>query len=176
MQQLNINPATLGSFEAVMDFYYTLTDSMEHSAYHPGWIKDVYPTRDYIRDSLANGELFAGFADGVIVSAMVINCFSVKEYSQIHWHVSATPREVLILHALGVSSHMQGKGIGKQMVGYAISRCRNAGAKALRLDVLDTNTPAIKLYSSMGFEYLGVEKLFYYDTGLRDFHIFEMGL
>jgi ribosomal protein S18 acetylase RimI-like enzyme len=147
---------------------------MEHAEYHPGWIKNVYPTQAFIRDSLANGELFIGLADGGIASAMAINQSSVEEYSNAVWHVDAAPHEVFVLHALGVSANLQGKGIGKRMVAHFISRCREKGAKALRLDVLGSNKPAMRLYESMGFEHIGIEKLYYEDTGLADFHLYEL--
>lgn len=48
--------------------------------------------------------------------------------------------------------------------------------KAIRLDVLGGNIPASKLYESMGFKYIETLKLFYEDTGLTDFLLYELVL
>ena len=35
----------------VRDFYYSLTDAMEHAEFNPGWKKDVYPTHMFYEDT-----------------------------------------------------------------------------------------------------------------------------
>lgn len=47
------------------------------------------------------------------------------------------------------------------------------GQKAVRLDVLVGNIPAKRLYESCGFEYRDKVTLFYEDTGVTDFEIYE---
>ena len=45
--------------------------------------------------------------------------------------------------------------------------------KAIRLDVLAANVSAQRFYLSRGFEYCGTVKLFYEDTGLTEFLLYE---
>ena len=59
------------------------------------------------------------------------------------------------------------------MVREAIRTAGENGQKAVRLDVLGTNIPAQKLYSSMGFQYRDTIQLFYEDTGLTDYMLYE---
>ncbi|MBS4892727.1 MAG: hypothetical protein KHX63_08960 [Veillonella sp.] len=48
--------------------------------------------------------------------------------------------------------------------------------KSIRLDVLKGNVPAEKLYSRMGFKYLCTLPMYYEDTGLTDYEIYELSL
>ena len=47
------------------------------------------------------------------------------------------------------------------------------GLKALRLDVLEGNLPAERLYEKVGFQYAGSLNIFYEDTGWADFNLYE---
>jgi ribosomal protein S18 acetylase RimI-like enzyme len=59
------------------------------------------------------------------------------------------------------------------MVREAILICGDKRQKAIRLDVLGSNTPAQKLYANMGFQYRDTIKLFYEDTGMTDYLLYE---
>ena len=69
---------------------------------------------------------------------------------------------------------LQGQGIAKQMVAFAAQTAGKNRMKAIRLDVLKQNVPAAKLYLSMGFQYIDTVKMFYEDTGLADFQLYEL--
>ena len=186
---LDVRAARPEEFETVMNFYYDLTDRMMGSAYEPGWEKDVYPTRDFVRQSIENGELYVGFLSGEAPACaeaveqeqtpacvMVINHETTDGYETVDWPVKAAPEEVLVIHALGVHPGYQGRGLGKRLAAAAIDICRGKGARAIRLDVLGNNLPARKLYPSMGFQYITTRNLFYKDTGLTDFLLYELPL
>ena len=66
-----------------------------------------------------------------------------------------------------------GRGIAKDMVRYAIAMARGKNAKALRLDVLEGNTPAERAYTALGFRYAGTMRMFYEDIGWTAFRLFE---
>lgn len=53
---------------------------------------------------------------------------------------------------------------------------RESGKKAMRLDILATNTAAEKLYTSVGFRFVEAKELFYEDTGLTAYKMFELDL
>ena len=79
-----------------------------------------------------------------------------------------------MIHALGVDPDMTGKGVGSGMVRAATQTAAQKGGRALRLDVLDTNRPARDLYLRNGFEYRGEAELYYENTGLRIFRMYEL--
>jgi len=173
---MNFRMAAREDFENVMQFYYDLIDAMRNIEYCPKWEKDIYPTRQLIQASIEQNELAISLIDGIIAGAMVINQEVAEGYDQLPWRVDAAKDQVMVIHALGISIRHQGKGIGKKMVEFAINLCREKDMKVIRLDVLAANIPAQKLYMSMGFEYIGTIPLFYEDTGLTDFLLYEFAL
>ena len=53
---------------------------------------------------------------------------------------------------------------------------RKAGKKALRLDVIENNTTAEKLYQRLGFQYVQTKKLYYDVVGEMTFKLYELVL
>ena len=173
---MEIRQAKISELNDVMQFYYDITDDMKGSEFKPGWEKDVYPTREAVQNAIQNDELFIAVIDKTVVASMILNHECTDGYENASWNISATPEEIISIHALGVSVKQQGKGISKQMVQKAIDYCMSQNIKAIRLDVLGGNIPASKLYESMGFKYIETLKLFYEDTGLTDFLLYELVL
>ena len=175
MLELTIRTADINDFENVMDFYHDLIDDMQDIEFRPKWKKDVYPTRQFIYDAIVKNELFVAIINNSIIASMVMNHVCADGYAEIQWKVSAKNNEIIIIHALAISLSCQKKGIAKKMMDYAINYCKDNGMKAIRLDVLASNIPAQKLYANMGFAYMGKIRLFYEDTGLTDFLLYELG-
>jgi ribosomal protein S18 acetylase RimI-like enzyme len=171
-----IRIANQDSFYNVMTFYYDLIDSMKNAEFHPGWEKDVYPARKFIQESIEQGELSIAIIDNKIVGAMVMNHNCADGYNNVHWKIKANKNDVIVIHALGISLKHQGQGIAKKMVTYAIDTCKEKSIKAIRLDVLASNKPAQKLYTLMGFVYIDTIQLFYEDTGLTYFLLYERAI
>lgn len=168
-----LRAAAPADFPAVWEFYNRLIDGMADAEFHPGWEKGVYPAEDFVRASLEKGELYTAWRDGALAGVMVVNHACAPGYETIAWDVEAVPEEVSVIHALGVSPAFQGKGVAGEMVQGAIRLAKEAGQKAVRLDVLGGNLPAQKLYAAAGFQYRGTVQLFYEDTGLTDFLLYE---
>lgn len=160
-------------YEEIRNFYYALTDELEHAKYSPGWIRDVYPTQEYLTDSIGKGELYIGRCGTQIAAAMVVNHDCNEGYHRVHWSVHAEQSQMLVLHALGVRKDYSGRGLAKQMVQKAIDLAAQNGILVLRLDVLKGNLPAERLYKSMGFRYVDTLKMYYEDTGYTDYEVFE---
>ena len=53
LQKENIN-----SFERIKNFYWALIDEMQDQNDVIGWKKGIYPTDEFLRESLLRGELF----------------------------------------------------------------------------------------------------------------------
>lgn len=173
---LVITPAAETQFHEVRAFYHTIIEEMEHAEYHPGWEKGVYPSDEYLLDSIRSGTLFVGRLGGDIVSAMIVNHQCNDGYRQVVWQKQGEADEISVIHALGVLPRYHGQGLAKRMVAHAISQAREREQKALRLDVLGGNLPALKLYAGMGFRYAGTVPMFYEDTGWTDFLLYEYPL
>ena len=59
------------------------------------------------------------------------------------------------------------------MMEEAVKIAEDMGLKALRLDVLEGNLPAERLYEKVGFQCAGSLNIFYEDTGWADFNLYE---
>lgn len=133
----------------------------------------IYPSQEFLRDSINRQQLYIGEADGQIISCMVVNHSYNDEYNDVKWSVIATDDELLVIHALGVLPIYSGKGIAKQMVKNIIQIARKNNIKTIRLDVLEGNIPAEKAYTKIGFKYVDTIDMFYEDTGWTSFKLFE---
>lgn len=171
---VTIRAADMADYPCVRDFYYDLIDRMEDAEFKPGWERDIYPTQEFLIQSIRNGELFIGEADNRIISCMVVNHEYNAGYKDIPWSITVEDSELLVIHALGVHPMHSGKGIAKQMVRSVIDAARKDQIRTIRLDVLEGNIPAEKAYTKMGFAYRGTIQMFYEDTGWTNFRLFEV--
>ena len=170
---MEIRPALLCEYDAVAAFYDRLIDEMQSAVYKPGWEKGIYPTYAFLEESIRRQELYILLLEGEIAAAMVLNRACTDGYERIVWQIEAPPEEISVIHALGLRPVFQGKGLAKAMVAEAIRLCRKRGDRSIRLDVLGGNEPALGLYPAMGFRYMGTLQLYYEDTGLTDFWLYE---
>lgn len=71
---------------------------------------------------------------------------------------------------------MQGKGIGKIVVKNILDIAKSENKKAVRLDVLGACKAAEQLYTHCGFQFVTAKNMFYEDTGLTEYKMFEFNL
>ncbi len=161
--------------EKVIEFYYSVIDLFHERGTGVKWEKDVYPTRTDLSSAVKNGEMHIGLSDERIVCAFRMTG-NVELYNGVTWPTEAAPYEVRVLHLLTVHPDLSGMGLAKSMVTYAADLSRKEGCRVIRLDVLKDNIPAEKLYLKCGFRFVTEQKIFYEDTGLTDFRMFELVL
>lgn len=170
---LSLRPAEREEYEKVKSFYYELIDEMQDAEYHPKWQKGIYPEDSYIKSSVEKGQMYLTEADGKIIGAMILNHSVTDGYETANWGVDASENEVTVIHALGVLPMYSNQGVGRFMTLEALKIAKADSQKAVRLDVLEGNLPAEKLYKSVGFSFVQKVKLFYEDTGLCNFDLYE---
>jgi [ribosomal protein S18]-alanine N-acetyltransferase len=69
---------------------------------------------------------------------------------------------------LCVNAHFRCRGVGKQLLAYLVDRARSAGMGEAFLEVRPSNTAAIRLYQSLGFEQVGIRRGYYQAIGGRE--------
>ena len=168
-----IRQANTDEYDAVEKFYSELINAMRGSEFRPDWEMGVYPKRRQLEDAIITKTLYLAFLENEPAAAMILNHDCEPEYDGVKWQTDAKREEIMIIHLLGVSPAHQGKGVARRMVSYVIDLCEKNSIKAIRLDVLKKNTPAARLYASMGFQYIDSVKIYYEDTGLTDFLLYE---
>ena len=183
MKTMKLLKAEKEDFQRVRGFYHSLIDTMRERGLPVTWMKDIYPSPDFLRESIAAGDLYmACLGEGgerepaksaSIEAVMVLNHSCNDEYHTVQWGRELKDPEVMVVHALGVHPDFGGKGIGREMINAAREKAVEAGAKALRLDVLKSNERAKNLYIRCGLTYRGTVQLYYENTGRQEFEMYE---
>lgn len=74
---------------------------------------------------------------------------------------------------LGILPEKRGRGYAKKLLTYALEEAREAGCKNCTLEVRVSNTPAISLYTSLGFVKKAIRKDYYIDNH-EDAYLMEL--
>lgn len=158
--------------QAVISFYYDLIDEMKDDPFRPTWFKGVYPLPSDLSEAADNGWLWIAVGeDGSIVGAVVVNNRQGEGYADVNWNV--TTDAVAVVHLLGTSPRLHGRGIGRKLLESARDAAKETGAEVIRLDTLPHNAPGRHLYESFGFRYCGNIELYYPSTGVTPFSMYE---
>ena len=171
--EMRIRKARITDKDLVYTFYDNVIDSMAQSPFSPGWEKGIYPTQEELLQSILERCLYIMTFKGEIIGAFVMDSKQTEGYQDAPWTI-AEPEKVLILHKLAVKHELQNRGLAKRLVDHAIKTARKMKKAAIRLDVYKPNIPASRLYLSKGFKHIASRKLFYEDTGIADFELYEL--
>lgn len=153
--KLEIRKCKNEEIDAVGKFYDEVVGYLVSHVNYPKWTHKVYPSVDFAKQMTAEGSQYVCYANGEIVGAFVFNDDPQGEYEKATWSIELQRGEYGVCHALAIATSLQGKGLGKQIVEFCIERAKQLGYKAIRLDVVPTNTPAKKLYEKCGFHFVG---------------------
>ena len=75
-------------FERIKSFYWDLIDEIQDQNDVIGWKKGIYPTDEFLQESLLRGELFTLEEDGQLYACTVLNSESNEGYAGIPWSLS----------------------------------------------------------------------------------------
>lgn len=161
-------------FYKIRSLYWNLIDQDQDDLSFPHWKKGIHPSDEMILDSIDKGDLYV-LADGEKIAACVIaNDEKVEGYADAPWQVDSD--DIIVLHVLAVHPEYRGKGLARRLVENVIEQERKAGKKALRLDVIENNTTAERLYQKLGFRYIQTKRLYYDVVGEMTFKLYELVL
>lgn len=114
--------------------------SVERSAYSHPWTEGIF--RDCLR---------VGYSCLVFEQCGVIDAYGI---------ISVVAGECHILN-LCVRPEVQGRGVGRKVLTHLLARARQSGSDTAFLEVRPSNRAAVHLYTSMGFNEVGVRKRYY---------------
>lgn len=130
-----------------------------HGAY-TSWKLNIYPTRETAEKALFDGSLYVMEQDCDIYAIIIASRNQPPKFDYIEWKYLAQPDEVFVINLLCVRPSKSRRGIGKTVVRFIIEEAKNMGCKTVRLDTGRKNTPAIALYTGIGFELTGSNENF----------------
>ncbi|NLJ65420.1 MAG: GNAT family N-acetyltransferase [Christensenellaceae bacterium] len=161
------------SFENINAFYDMLIEHLDDAKYSPGWKKGIYPDEEMIREAIDTECMHAAMDGDTILAVAMLDSNYNDEYKNVEWKSGFKLDECLMLHVLGVNPAYQKHGIGSKMLKHLENHAKKLGYKAIRLDVLRGNLPAERLYPSIGYDFIDTIEIYYADTGLTYYHLYE---
>jgi [ribosomal protein S18]-alanine N-acetyltransferase len=140
-------PAPEIEIRAMQDADVSAVAAVERASYQFPWSEGIF--RDCVR---------VGYLCRVVeVSDVIIG----------HGIVSTGAGEAHILNVC-VRPEFRCRGVGRQLLRYLLERSRALGMAEAFLEVRPSNTTAIRLYQSLGFEQVGVRRGYYQATNGRE--------
>ena len=113
---------------------------------------------------------------GQIIGVVTLRNKPEHGYEQANWSIDLTYDKVFVVYTLAVLPQLMNRGVASDLLRFAEDTARKAGMKAVRLDVVANNIPAIRLYEKLGFMCVGDFDLGYSKYGLDLFKLYEKNL
>ena len=166
---------------SVVALYECVVNAMRDTPFDARWDMAFHPTADGLRAAIAAGNLFVATDGEPYTSPRIYGAFVLDDeqdagYTQASWPVAASDDEVAVIHLLAVSPTVRGLHIGAALVNAAARIARERGKRAIRLDVVANNDPAVNLYRSCGLVDLGIFTLDYGGGLVMPAHLMELDL
>lgn len=169
---INLRKADKNEAEKILIFYRDIIKSIEGSIFKPKW-NDSYPNMEFIESSIRKGELYICDIDSNVMASLVLNNRFGPEYDDIDWIVNAQDDEIVVIHTFAAST---GHGIGKEIFKKIKENSLKNKKKSIRVDIIDGNVGALKVFESFGFEYVDSVEIFHKAVGFERFHLYELAL
>ncbi len=173
MASLTIERAGRADLAAVAALYDAVNDHLAATVNYPGWKKGVYPNEETARQALEQNCLFTAWQEKKLAGTAILNHVADTGYGKVDWKVTLPENQVLMVHTLAVHPGCRGQGVASRLLEFALEYARQAGARAVRLDVSQANLPAIGLYERFGFRHMDTLDLGYDPGGEELFRLYQ---
>ena len=140
------------------------------------WVYGKHPTEKGLRSYIENGEMYLLTDQGNIAGMVAIVMSQGQDYEAVSWAENLENNGVATLHLLAVCPEYRGRSLGNTILELACEHAKQQGKKAMRLDVLESNLPAQRMYEKAGFAYRGKQHWYAENTGWTDFLLYEKPL
>ena len=157
----------------VSALYSRVVEHLEETINYPKWSKH-YPCRESVKEAIQKGEQYAYMENGEVLGAVVLNDNPNGNYEAGNWSKALKQGEYLVIHTLAVDPLAGHRGIGGYMVERCIGLAISSGYKAIRIDVVPDNIPAINLYEQKRFTFAGTKDLLRNIDGIPLFSLYEL--
>lgn len=153
--------------------YNDLNDYLAAGVNYPGWKKGLYPVRQNAIDGIKDGNLYVAKHNGKIVGSIILSHEPEPAHLKVKWEFESDYSNVFIIYTFVVHPEFLKCGVGKALMEFSIEHGRKSQAKSIRLDVYESNIPAIRLYEKYGFKYIDTVDLGLGKYGLNWFRLYE---
>ena len=165
MTELNCRLATEADLAALCQFYQDICAHQKEDQFGADWHWGIYPTEKDIKEAIDQKRAVVGIKDGKIASAGILTVGNDPLYSNFAWPTAAKDDEIAVLHLYGVHPSFRRQGLSSSLLSFIKDRAKGLGCTAIRLDSMDGNVPARRLYEKNGWRFVRQETVHYDDIG-----------
>ena len=162
--------------QAVTDFYDRTVEWLDAHINYPKWRYKIYPSLKYVRLMTEEGSQYMCIDQGKVIGAFVLNDNPHGAYEKGNWKQQLDPGSYLIIHTLATEPDMYRQGIATEVINFCIRMAEAGGYRAIRVDVVPDNVPAIRFYERNGFTWAGDADLELGIKAIPVFSLFELNL
>lgn len=160
-------------FERLASFYKFVISETKDMEKYCRWIYGLHPTDEMIKKYIEENAMYYMEEDEEISGAVAVTPSQGQDYHSVKWSMNLKNDEVAVVHILCVNPKKQKCGLAKKIMQLVIDLARKQNKKAVRLDAINCNTPAHRLYESLGFRKCDVKNWHASNLGFMDFFLFE---
>lgn len=176
MTELNCRLATEADLAALCQFYQDICAHQKEDQFGADWHWGIYPTEKDIKEAIDQKRAVVGIKDGKIASAGILTVGNDPLYSNFAWPTAAKDDEIAVLHLYGVHPSFRRQGLSSSLLSFIKDRAKGLGCTAIRLDSMDGNVPACRLYEKNGWRFVSQETVHYDDIGDTKVDLLELAL
>ena len=169
--KLTVEKATDADLDALERLFDVLCEHLAATVNYPGWEKGRYPVRAAAEESLAADQLYVARLDGQVIGTVTLNHAEPSAYAYAAWEIRDT---VAVVHTLAVHPSFLHGGTGRTLMKFAVDWAKEQGCRTIHLDTYEKNTPAKRLYESLGFRFCGKIDLGYAAWGREWYDAYEL--
>ncbi|MBB6450570.1 ribosomal protein S18 acetylase RimI-like enzyme [Geomicrobium halophilum] len=119
------------------------------------WNTD-YPTRVHFSNDIDHQSLYVKEESGQLMGFIVVDQDIANTYQYVTW--SFPDEEAGTFHRLAVDPYIRNKGVAKELIQFAETKCKEEGLKAMKVDTYELNTKTQRLFERLGYNYVGKSK------------------
>lgn len=160
-------------FETVKSKYIEVIENTPDIEEYARWSYGKHPRDELLKAYIDRGEMYFLMDEEEIAGMAAVAMGQGDEYLNIPWKEKLPSDEVATVHLLAVCPGHRGRSLGIKILEDALEIAARNGKKAVCLDVLKSNIPALKMYDKAGFTYRGEQRLHIENTGVIDFLYYE---
>jgi ribosomal protein S18 acetylase RimI-like enzyme len=162
--------------ETVKVHYIKVIENTPEIEKYARWVYGKHPTDEGLRSYIENGEMYLLMDQDTVAGMVVIVMHQGPDYEAVPWAEKLENDQVATLHLLAVCPEYRGSALGNTILELAADLAKQQEKKAMRLDVLESNLPAQRMYEKAGYVYRGKQRWYAENTGWTNFLLYEKSL
>ena len=170
-----LRKAAINEDEKILNFYKEVIESIKGSDFKPKW-NEKHPDLEFLQNSIKKEELCLYLNGDEIVSSFILNNRFDVDYSNVKWQVEAKFSEITVIHTFAINPKYAGKDYARKIFNQIKNIANLENKKTIRIDIIDRNDGAQKVFKKLGFEYIDTREINHPIVGLVKFHLYEYPL